>query len=328
MLSTIQNATLAARVSFYSKETNRAMDRISSGSKLNSSSENPAAFSVAETYRTQVNAARSVTSSLQDALNIVRIGENGIRSIVEVVQNMRETVMQAANGTNTEENLAFYQTQLTETRGLLYQAFITAQSFRVSFEGNDTQDRILNFMVGTNPGDTVAVDYNPLRNTMRDLVLGAFGYRELYDNPNTQTFLGSFGIYPAPTPDSPVPPPLLNGKPLGTTWAQMFPNQLTINPATPSNVQSAFNLLDTAQAGLLTAETYLGTMSQRLELHLSVVQKFETSVAASESALRDADLAVESTNLTKSQVMQQASQAMLVQANARLAQVLELIRQG
>lgn len=328
MLSTIQNATLAARVTFYSKETNKAMDRISSGSKLNASFDNPAAFSVAETYRTQVNAARSVSNSIQDALNIVRIGETGVRSVVEVVQTMRDIVLQAANGTNTEENLSYYQTQLNETRGVLYQAFITAQQFRVSFEGNETQDRILNFMVGTNPGDTLAVDYNPLRNTMRDLVLGAFGYRELYDNPDTTVFLGSFGIYPPPKPDDPVPPPLLEGQPFGTTWAQKFPNKLDISPATPENVQSAFGLLDTAKAGLLSSETYLGTIGQRLELHLGVVQKFETSVAASESSLRDADLAAESTNLTKSQVMQQASQAMLVQANARLGQVLELIRQG
>ncbi|MEB3197123.1 MAG: flagellin [Candidatus Sericytochromatia bacterium] len=329
MLSTIHNSMLASRVSDFTKKTNQAMDRISSGSKLNTSWENPAAFSVAETYRTEVNTARSVASSLQDAINIVRIGEDGIRSIVDVLQDMREVVVQAANGTNTQENLGFYQKQLDTMKGVLFQAYITAKNFRVSFEGDETADRVLNFMVGTNPGDTMAVDYNPLRDTMKALVMEAYGYKALYEDPQAKLFLGTLGVYPPPPPSMPVPPSMLQpGFPLGTTFDQMYPNKLLINPSTPENVSAAFATLDKAKGGLLQQETYLGTVSQRLELHLTIVQKFEASVATAESSLRDADLAVESTNLTKAQVLQSASQAMLVQANARLSQVLELIRQN
>jgi flagellin len=327
-LSTIQHSTLATRVSVYQKQVNEASDRISTGSKLNTSWEAPAAFSVAETYRTQVQAARSVSTSLQDAVNIVRIGEDGIRSIVEVTQNMRDLVMQAANGTNTQDNLDFYQTSLDTLRGLIIQSYTTAKDFRVSFEGNQEYDRKLTFMVGTNPGDTMEVDYNPLRLALRDFVLGLYGYREIHDNPDLEMFLGAFGIYPAPKPDDPVPPMLYGpGDTPGITWAQKYPKKLIINdPTNTTGIQDAFNLVDTAKAAMLKQETYLGTISQRLEIHLSVVQKFEASISQAESTLRDADLAVESTKLTKSQVLQQASQAMLIQANNRLAQVLELIR--
>jgi flagellin len=327
-LSTIQHSTLASRVSFYQKEVNAASDRISTGSKLNTSWEAPAAFSVAETYRTQVSAARSVSTSLQDAVNIVRIGEDGIRSIVEVTQSMRDLVMQAANGTNTQENLDFYQTSLDTLRGLVIQSYNTAKDFRVSFEGNSEYDRKLTFMVGTRPTDTMEVDYNPLRTGLRDFVMGLYGYREIFENPDLELFLGAFGIYPAPQPDAPVPPPLLGpGEPPGTTWEQKYPKKIVINdPTKLTGIQDAFALVDSAKEIMLKQETYLGTISQRLEIHLSVVQKFEASISQAESTLRDADLAAESTKLTKSQVLQQASQAMLIQANNRLAQVLELIR--
>ncbi|MNT53580.1 Flagellin [compost metagenome] len=149
------------------------------------------------------------------------------------------------------------------------------------------------------------------------------GYEELYNSPFGEMLVASFGS-PAPQPSDPVPPFL--GHPPGTTFAQAFPKQLLINPGTEANINRTLSIIDNRQTGLVGQAAYLGAMQNRLEHTLSNVANAEVNVAASESMIRDLDMAEEMTRLTKSQVMQQSAMAMITQANARPLAVLELLR--
>jgi flagellin len=114
--------------------------------------------------------------------------------------------------------------------------------------------------------------------------------------------------------------------PPGTTFAQAFPKKLVINPGTEANIQQSLSMIDTSQSGLVSQAAYLGAMQNRLEHTFNNVANAEVNVAASESAIRDLDMADEMTHLTKSQVIQQSAMAMIAQSNARPLAVLELLR--
>jgi flagellin len=243
-----------------------------------------------------------------------------------VVQSIRDVIMVAANGIHTDEQNAVFQTQIDTQKGLLLQAYAAAKNFRVRLDGANGADRVLNFQVGTGAGEMMQVDYNPLRDVMRDLIIGVYGYQELFDKPEAQAFLGSIAS-PPPNPGDIVPPPPFGPNvPPGTTWAEAFPNKVKVDPPSPTNLASAFSLIDTAKDGLVAQMAYLGTCTNRLEAHLATMQGFAMNMETKESSLRDTDMAAESAKLSKSQVLQQASQAMLAQANARSLDVLELLR--
>ncbi len=329
MLSMIPNAAYAHQLSRHADGVEKSMERLSSGTQLNHAYEDPADFAIAEAFSKQGSAAREVSGVIQDGINILRIGQDGIRGIVDVVQSLRDTVVAAANGSiHTPEQQAVFQQELDVQKGLLVQAFATAKNFRVKLDGEpgDGADRILHFQVGTGAGEVMSVDYNPLRDTLRELIMGAFGYEELYNNPDTFPFLeGAFSPVPAPG-DIVPPPPLFPPFPPGTTFAEAFPKQLVIDPPSTLNIASSFAVLDTAKNEIVAQETYLGACAIRMEHHLAIMQQFEVNMATAESSIRDTDMAAESTAMTKSQVLQQASQAMLAQANSRALQVLELLR--
>lgn len=328
MLSMIPNAAYAHQLSRHADNVETSMGRLSGGTKLNYAYEDPADFAIAEAMSKQGSAAREVSGIIQDGINILRIGQDGVQGIVDVIQSLRDVVVQAANGSiHTPEQNAIFQQDLDTQKGLLFQAYIAAKNFRVKLDGLDNADRVLNFQVGTGAGEVMEVDYNPLRDAMRDAIFGAFGYEELYNGTDSFFFLSTL-INPPPPPTDVVPPPPFGpAVPPGTTWAEAFPKKLLVDPPSAVNLQSSFALLDTAKSAIVAQEAYLGSCAIRMEEHLAVMQQFELNMAASESAIRDTDMASESTAMTKSQVLQQASQAMLAQANSRALQVLELLRQ-
>lgn len=329
MLSMIPNAAYAHQLARHATNVEKSTERISSGTQLNFAHEDPADFAMAEAINRQGSAAKEVIGVIQDGINVLRIGQDGVRGIMDVLQSLREVVVRAGNGAmHTPEDQAILQEQLDTQKGLLAQAFVAAKNFRVRLDGLNGADRILHFQVGTGSGEVMTVDYNPLREALRDVIIKAFGYEELYNNPDMLGFLDGLGISPAPLPTDVVPPPPFGpAVPPGTTWAEAYPRELTIDPPNQANLGASFSLLDTALSKVVAEESYLGSCALRMEDHLSVMQTFELNMAASESAIRDTDMAAESAKMTKEQVLQQAAQAMLAQANSRALQVLELLRQ-
>ena len=72
--------------------------------------------------------------------------------------------------------------------------------------------------------------------------------------------------------------------------------------------------------------TNLGAYQQRMDHSANNITTMSENVQASESTIRDADMAREFTNYTKSNVLQQSAQSMLAQANQQSSNVLSLLR--
>jgi flagellin len=95
---------------------------------------------------------------------------------------------------------------------------------------------------------------------------------------------------------------------------------------TISGSQSAVNALATAVQNLGTAQAAVGKGENNLNYAISLAQSQVTNEAASESQLRDANLAQQAANLTKAQILVQAGTAALAQANSAPQQLLSLLK--
>ena len=100
----------------------------------------------------------------------------------------------------------------------------------------------------------------------------------------------------------------------------------TANISNVSSASSAVNALGTAVSALGSAQALVGIGENDFSYAVNLAQSQVTNFQAAESQIRDADLAKESANLTKSQIMLQAGVAALAQANSAPQQVLTLLQ--
>ncbi len=99
-----------------------------------------------------------------------------------------------------------------------------------------------------------------------------------------------------------------------------------LNISTQTKANAAINVLDNAIAKALDQQTTIGSVESRLEYTSSNLSTASENVQASESTIRDADMAKEMTEYTKNNVLLQAAQSMLAQANQSSSNVLSLLQ--
>jgi len=99
-----------------------------------------------------------------------------------------------------------------------------------------------------------------------------------------------------------------------------------IDITTRDNANAAINVMDTAITKALTEQTKIGAVESRLDYTSSNLTSASENVTAAESTIRDANMATEMTEYTKNNVLLQASQAMLAQANQSTSKVLSLLQ--
>ena len=99
-----------------------------------------------------------------------------------------------------------------------------------------------------------------------------------------------------------------------------------VDISTEAGAQSAIDVIDQSLEQINSTRAELGAVSNRLDFTVSNLSNVSENTSAARSRIVDADFAAESASLSRAQVLQQASQAMLAQANARPQQVLSLLQ--
>jgi len=99
----------------------------------------------------------------------------------------------------------------------------------------------------------------------------------------------------------------------------------SISVGSAAGAQNAIESIDVALETINSTRSDLGAINNRLDFTVSNLSNVSENASAARSRIMDADFAAETAALSRSQVLQQASQAMLAQANARPQQVLSLL---
>ena len=111
-----------------------------------------------------------------------------------------------------------------------------------------------------------------------------------------------------------------------TTMASTDVGGLTIAGADATDATAAITALDTAIDAVTTARANYGSIQNRFDSVIANLQVSSENLTAARSRIVDADYAVETANLSRAQILQQAGNAMIAQANQQPSQVLALLR--
>ena len=90
-------------------ELKTAMERLSSGKKINSASDDAAGFAIAERMTAQIRGLNMATKNANDGLSMLAVIENATNDVTDMLQRMRELAVQAANDTNSAKDRGYLQ---------------------------------------------------------------------------------------------------------------------------------------------------------------------------------------------------------------------------
>ena len=249
-----------------------AMQRLSSGLRVNSARDDAAGLSIAERMNAQVKGMNVAIRNANDAISLAQTAEGGTGKVGDALQRMRELAVQSANGTNNSGDRANMQTEFSQL-----QAEVARIVSGTKFNGQallDGANASFTFQIGagTTAQDTIAV-------TSSDL-------------SGTNTAVAA----------------------------------LDISGATAAGATAALTALDTAIDTVTTARANYGAVQNRFDSVIANLMVTSENLTASRARIMDADFAVETSNLSRANILQQAGNAMIAQANQQPAQVLALLR--
>ena len=297
------------------RDMSTAMERLSTGSRINSAKDDAAGLAIADRMGAQVSGLNMAVRNANDAISLLQTVDGAAQEISNMLNRMYELAVQAASGTYTSTD----RTALDLEFGELMKE-IQEIAERTEWNGtsimDDTYDDTTNALkvqLGAESNQTMSVTIKDWRPT-----LSKDG--ELASATDTDTN----GIDSADSAYN------LSGTANTSEGALYFldgtenDDRLVITSAAAAAI--AVKNLNSAIDGAAKERAQYGAYISRLQHAADNLQNVATNTAASKSQISDADYATETTELARTQIISQASTAMLAQANQVKQTVLSLLR--
>lgn len=267
------NAMVAYRnMAWHNNMVGRAMERLSSGLRINRAADDAAGLAISEKMRAQIRGLQQATRNTQDGISLIQTAEGALNETHSILQRMRELAVQAANDTNAKEDRDALQQEFTE---------LIKEINRI---GNDTEfntKKLLNGDSGNSSKVTLQIGANKGQNYLIDIK---------------------------------------------DMRAEALNSDENLDISNHENASSAIKILDGAINSVSSQRASLGASQNVLEHRINYLENTAENLIASESRIRDADMAKEMMNLARHSILQQVAQAMLIQANQQSKSIIELLR--
>ena len=294
-----------------SRELSTAMERLSSGKKINSAADDAAGFAIAERMTAQIRGLNMATKNANDGLAMLATIENATNDVTDMLQRVRELAVQASNDTNSSTDREYLQKEVDSLLNEINRvASQTVYNDQVVLDGTHTGQ----LQVGTDNGQNItfnikSIDTDTLGLTGSGGASGAFTAGAAPIVISTTSHDNS--VDSAGTTQTPA---------AGTD------NVLGLSVLTAEDAEAALTKITTAIEQVAGNRAEYGAMANRLEYTVSNLMNVAEFTTAARSRIEDADFAAESARLAKAQVLQQTGTAMLAQANASSQLAIQLIR--
>ena len=296
----------------------QAFERLSSGLRINSAKDDAAGLQISNRLEGQINGLNQGNRNANDGISVAQTAEGALEQVTDSFQRVRTLAAQAANGSNTDSDRLAIQ---DEIRALMEE--VNRISEDTTFGGENILDGTYNgnFQVGADAVQTIGFDMRNVGGTAATNSISANG---------GFTLSGIAGI--ASAIGGSVLESLVEGvsEAGGTaaastyTFANVFVAS-TISVSNQGNAQAVLAGMDSLIAVVDKKRAELGAVQNRFQSTISNQANVSENVSAAQSRIRDADFAAETAKLTQSQILQQASQAILAQANQRPQAALSLL---
>jgi flagellin len=248
-----------------SDKLSKAMEKLSSGYRINRAGDDAAGLAISEKLRGQIGGLQQASRNASDAVSLVQTAEGALNEVHSMLQRVRELAVQYKNGTLSSNDRLSIQSEVDQLKN------------EIERIGTDTE----------------------------------FNGTKLLNAASTV----SFQVGAADAQQITVATVSVGAQVASTVFA-----------LSSSSSQTDIQDIDAAIDNISAARATFGAVQNRLEHSIANIASYQENLTASESRIRDADMASEMVNFTKLQILQQAGTSMLAQANQAPQSVLSLLR--
>ena len=264
------------------------MEKLSSGQRINRASDDASGLAVSEKMRSQIRGLVRAERNAADGISLIQTAEGYLQETQDLLQRMRELAVQAANGIYSTEDRMQIQVEVSQLVDEINRIASHAQ-----FNG-------MNLLTGRFAKET---GENTVTASMWFQIGANMDQRE-------RVYIGT-----------------MTAQGLGIQSANGLPHAATfISLSTPDKANIAIGVLDNALRTVNKQRADLGAYQNRLEHARRGLAIGAENMQASESRIRDTDMAEEMVRYVTNQILVQSSTAMLAQANQKAQSVLQLLR--
>jgi flagellin len=311
-----------------------SMQRLSSGLKINSASDDVAGYAISESLQSQVNGLNQASENIQDAVALAQTAQGALNDVNQMLQRVRELAVQYSNGTTSEEDQKAIISEVGQLVNEIKRVGETTQ-----FNGKNLLNAAeeIRFQVGANDGEGIGVTTIELYKSIETkietatlgerlvVVLGATEKGEI-KTKNEEIVADETTLVAhektlkeeAKTPAEIKTETETEKEAITLLKEEVATIAKTAEPTGLKEISEAI-----AKVSGLAGE--FGAVQDRIQYTQSNLEVYSQNLTAAVSDLTDVNMATEMTNFTKDQVLQQAGVAILAQANQLPDATLKLL---
>ncbi|MDA7772411.1 flagellin [Pseudomonadales bacterium] len=137
-------------------ELKTAMERLSSGKKINSAADDAAGFAIAERMTAQIRGLNMATKNANDGLSMLAVIENATNDVTDMLHRMRELAVQASNDTNSSEDLGYLNAEVTQLKAEITRIAEDTKYNGTAYLNGGATGVTGKFQVGTEANQTIS----------------------------------------------------------------------------------------------------------------------------------------------------------------------------
>lgn len=332
-----------------------AIERLSSGMRINSAKDDAAGQAIANRFTSNVNGLTQASRNANDGISLAQTAEGALNEINNNLQRIRELTVQAKNGTNSTSDVKSIQEEVDERLNEIQRISDQTQFNGVKVLSEDTDMKI---HVGTNDGEAINVslkkidktelgvnDFKVFTEKEGDKItkganqaiadLGGTAGKKIQDADGDVTvakrkegtkefddkFIATKGgkdyEVTSKSVDADGNVNVVLGKEI--TADSKTASKVEVNETSLATLDDAINKVDATRSNL-------GAIQNRFESTINNLNNTVNNLSAARSRILDADYATEVSNMSRGQILQQAGTSVLAQANQVPQSVLSLLR--
>lgn len=292
-----------------------SMSKLSSGTRIQNAGDDPSGLAMSERLRSQTRNTAAAANNVENKLSYLQTADSWLQKIHDMLGRMSELAVMANDGTKSEADRGILQKEFAEMQKEI-QRITSGATAAGKFNGiylfrgksgiaEMKKDKVkdgngLAQQVGADVGMVFTSDAINLTTT------------------NTET-IGSYATYKFGE-NKKVEKSYIKA----VQWASLITTD-NLSIANQSNAGQAIGKLTVGIDFISQKRSVLGAEMQRMEHALSGLRSYEENITATESRIRDVDVAKETTEMSKYQILQQVGTAIMAQANQLPSGVMQLL---
>ncbi|MFM5331046.1 flagellin [Aeromonas veronii] len=277
------------------KSLDTSYTRLASGLRINSAKDDAAGLQISNRLTSQINGLDQGNRNANDGISLAQTAEGAMDEVTGMLQRMRTLAQQSANGSNSAKDREALQKEVDQLG-----AEINRISTSTTFAGTKLLDGSFtgSFQVGADANQTISFSLS------QNAGFSISGIAEAAATSITTATGGTVLVSAI----------FVGGSAGG------------ISISSQSNAQNVLAATDAMLAVVDSKRAELGAVQNRMDSTIRNQANISENVSAARSRIRDADFAIETANMTKQNILQQAASSILSQANQRPQSALQLLQ--